>query len=63
MALDEPRETDNVYTKDELTFVMETGLLEDAKPVTIDFIETEWGSGYNISSSLSGAAGCGSCRC
>lgn len=63
MALDEPRDTDNVYTKEDLTFVMDNSLLRDAQPVTIDYVETDRGSGYEISSNLPKAAGCGSCRC
>ena len=63
MALDEPRDSDNVYTREGLTFVMDTALLEDAQPVTVDYVENDMGSGYTISSNLPKSSGCGSCSC
>ena len=64
MALDEQRERDNVFKKNGITFVMDSELLDDAKPVTVDYLENDYGSGYAISSNLPKGAGCGgSCSC
>lgn len=60
MALDEPEESDEKFEKDGLNFVINKQLLEDIKPVKIDFLETDNGSGFYISSGLSG---CGTCSC
>ncbi len=59
MALDEQRDGDNVYTKDGITFVMNIELLNDAKPVVVDFMESDYGSGYAISSNLPKGGACG----
>ena len=59
MALDEQRETDHVYRNNGITFVMDSTLLEDAKPVTVDYLENEYGAGYNVTSNLPKAGGCG----
>lgn len=60
MALDEPEENDEKFEKDGLSFVINKQLLEDIKPVKVDFLETDNGSGFYISSGLSG---CGTCSC
>jgi Fe-S cluster assembly iron-binding protein IscA len=39
-------------------------LLDQAKPITIDFVESGWGSGFSINSNLAKGAkdgACGSC--
>ena len=65
MVLDEPKEGDEVLIKDGSTFVIDKDLLTRVQPVTLDFIDTERGSGYAITSSLSAGQGCGggSCSC
>lgn len=60
MALDEPEENDERLEKDGLSFVINKQLLEDIKPVKVDFVETDRGSGFYISSNMSG---CGTCSC
>lgn len=61
MALDEPEENDEKIEKDGLSYVINRQLLEEIKPVKVDFLETDNGSGFYISSSMSG---CGSgCSC
>ena len=58
MALDEPRDTDNVFEVDGFQFVMEKNFFERAKPVKVDFL----GYGFRISSSIEFApSACGSC--
>ena len=61
LGLDEEREGDQVIAVEELTFVIDTELLEKAKPVVVDFAE----QGFSLTSSLvfedRGTGGCGSC--
>ena len=66
MALDEPKENDEVIKDNGLTFLIEKTLLEEAQPITVDFLETAMGSGFKLSSSLAAAGGgcggsCSSC--
>jgi len=62
MALDELQENDEVFKENGLTFMINKDLLEEVKPIKVDFIETPRGSGYFISANIAGA-GCGSCSC
>jgi iron-sulfur cluster assembly protein len=61
MALDEPKETDNVFNVNGFQFILDKDFYEKVKPVKVDFM----GYGFKISSNLqlgAGAAGgCGSC--
>jgi hypothetical protein len=59
MALDEPKDTDNVYDVNGFKFIMDKDFDEKAKPVTIDFM----GYGFKISSSIDfgPASGCSAC--
>lgn len=61
MALDESRDGDEIFNKNGLTFMIEKELLEEVKPVKVDFVETPRGSGYSIESSLKKMDGCGGC--
>ena len=69
MVLEGPQEGDEIVEKDGSTFVINKELLKLVQPVKVDFIETDRGSGYTISSSLSGGGSCGdscgssSCSC
>jgi hypothetical protein len=64
MALDEPKDTDNVYDVNGFQFIMEKDFDEKAHPVKVDFL----GYGFQISSDMDfgadaaagGCAGCGS---
>jgi hypothetical protein len=61
MALDEPRDTDNVFDVNGFKFLVEKEFYEKAKPVTVDFM----GYGFRISSSIQlggGGGGCGGCH-
>lgn len=64
MALDEPVEKDSRFTEGEITFVIDSELLEKVSPVSIDY-STSFGFGrYTISSSLVPQASCGgTCSC
>jgi len=59
MALDEPKDTDNVYDVNGFQFIVDKEFYEKAKPVTVDFL----GYGFKISSSIDfgQASACGSC--
>ena len=60
MSLDETKEGDKVFEEDGITFVIDEQLFEQVKPVNIDFITTDRGSGFSITSSLSNGGSCGS---
>ncbi len=60
MALDEPRDTDEVYTVHGFTYLVDKSLLEKAKPIKIDFSLT----GFRLDCAIDfgpASAGCGSC--
>jgi iron-sulfur cluster assembly protein len=61
MALDEPKETDNVFNVNGFQFIVDKAFYEKVKPVKVDFM----GYGFKISSGLElgagAAAGCGGC--
>ncbi|MGD9824111.1 IscA/HesB family protein [Desulfobacter sp.] len=57
MALDEKKNTDAVFTFDDVEYVMDKDLLEKASPVDIDFA----GTGFRLDSSLKPAGGCTGC--
>ena len=61
MSLDEAKEADKVFEKDGITFVIDEQLFEQVKPVNIDFTTTYRGSGFSITSGLSGGSCGGSC--
>ena len=60
MALDEPKESDNVYDVNGFQFIVDKDFYEKAKPVKVDFL----GYGFKISSNIEFSAAdsaCGSC--
>lgn len=59
MALDEPQEDDEVILDGGLTFIIEKELLEEAKPIIVDFVSGPMGSGFTLTSSLKFFGGCG----
>jgi len=63
LALDELRDGDESFNAGEITFVIEKDFFEQIKPVSIDYVVTPNGEGFNIASSMpqpeEGA--CGSC--
>lgn len=64
MALDEPRNEDEVIEEKGTKFVIEKDLLNQSKPINIDFIATPQGAGFKLTSNLSTeGGGCGSCSC
>jgi Fe-S cluster assembly iron-binding protein IscA len=64
MALDEPKEDDETFKKDGLTFIINKEVLELAKPISVDFVTTPQGSGFRLASGLDAGNSCGrSCSC
>lgn len=61
MALDEPKDTDNVYDIDNFKYVVDKDFMEQAKPIMVDFKSM----GFKITSGMkvesgAGCSGCGS---
>ena len=65
MALDEPKDDDEIVKDNGITYLVNKDLYEKAKPINVDFVESAMGSGFSISSGLNmGGGGCGtSCSC
>ena len=63
MALDEPKDDDEILKENGVTYLVNKQLLEQVKSINVDFTESVYGSGFNITSGLtkSGAGACGSC--
>ena len=61
MGLDEPSDNDEIIKDNGVTYLIDKELLEQVKPISVDFVETERGSGFSISSSLPKGTGCSSC--
>jgi hypothetical protein len=57
MALDEPKDTDEVYDIDGFKYIVNKDFLEKAKPIKVDFLEI----GFKLTSSLELQAGCQGC--
>jgi Fe-S cluster assembly iron-binding protein IscA len=57
LALDEPKDSDDVFDTDGYSFIVDKDLMEKAKPVTVDLSYM----GFQVHSSLElGGGGCGS---
>ena len=65
MALDEPKNEDEIFEEKGTKFIIDKDLLSQAKPINVDFVSTANGSGFKLSSGLTAeeGAGCGSCSC
>jgi Fe-S cluster assembly iron-binding protein IscA len=59
LALDEPRDEDEVIKDNGITYLIEKQLFEEVKPINIDFVSTAMGSGFSIASNLKTEGGCG----
>lgn len=62
MALDVQRDGDVEFFEQGISFLMSSDLFERVKPVYVDFIETERGSGFIVSSALDSGCCCGTCN-
>lgn len=71
MVLDEPKDTDDSYQFDGLTYVIDKDLSTQSGDVKVDYVDNGWQQGFMLSSAvpLGGGAsgGCsssgGSCSC
>ena len=65
LALDEPKENDEKYEQDGLTFLVDNNLLDTCGTIKVDFIDAGMRSGFSISSEkpLSSGGGCSSGEC
>ncbi len=52
MALDEPREDDEIIKDNNISYLINKELFDQAKPINVDFVESAFGSGFSISSNL-----------
>lgn len=59
MALDEPRDTDNVYEIDGFKYIVDREFFEQVKPIKVDF--TEMGFKLDCGVDFRAASGCSSC--
>ena len=60
LALDESKETDEVFDDRGLTYVVDRPLYESIKPITVDYVNSPMGAGFNIASNMQMGASCGS---
>jgi len=63
MALDEPKENDEIIEESGIKYLIEKDLYERVKPINVDFVESAMGSGFSITSAMSMGSSCGSCSC
>jgi iron-sulfur cluster assembly protein len=65
MALDEPKDDDEIVKDNGFTYLINKELFEQAKPINVDFVDSGMGQGFSISSKLQmGDGGCSSsCAC
>lgn len=64
MALDGPKEDDETFNDNGITYVINSQLFEQVKPVNVDYIDTPMGAGFKISANLASGGSCGtSCSC
>jgi len=61
MALDEPKENDDVFENNGFTFLIEKKLMKEAQLITVDYIVTPGGEGFVINSGMKKASDCGGC--
>jgi len=61
MALDEPNEGDEVFEKSGVTYIIEKTLLKMTQPVNVDYIMSDRGTGFSITSNLLSESECGGC--
>ena len=63
MALDEPNDKDQVIELSGITYLVDAKLMEQARPIKVDFVEDGHCSGFAITSTLAKPDGCGPCSC
>jgi iron-sulfur cluster assembly accessory protein len=61
LAMDESTPDDEVFEQGGIKYVVEKGLLQEAQPIVVDFMETPHGSGFQVQSNLKRQGSCSSC--
>jgi iron-sulfur cluster assembly protein len=59
MALDEPKDTDDVYEVEGFTYVVDKNFMEKVQPIKVDF--HQYGFKVDCAIDFSAAGGCSSC--
>ncbi len=57
MALDEPKDADDVYDVDGFKYIVDKDFMERANPIKVDFQEV----GFKLTSSIQMKSDCGGC--
>jgi iron-sulfur cluster assembly protein len=65
LALDEPKESDEVFENDSLKFLVEGSLMTTCGGITVDFVDAGPRSGFGITSTnpVNAGGGCSSGEC
>jgi iron-sulfur cluster assembly protein len=63
MALDEPKENDKVFELGGITYLVETCVIDQVSPLTVDFLDDGTRCGFSITTKLSKPGSCGPCSC
>ncbi len=63
MALDEPNDKDEVVEIEGITYLIDAKLMNQARPIKVDYVEDGHCSGFSITSMLASKQGCGPCSC
>ena len=61
MALDEPKDTDDVFDVDGFQYLVDKEFMEQVKPIKVDFsgLGFKLDCGYDFGAAAGGCAGCG----
>ncbi|GAB6097699.1 hypothetical protein JCM14469_39530 [Desulfatiferula olefinivorans] len=57
MALDEARDTDQVYEVDGFKYIVDSEFIKEAAPIKVDYLDI----GFKVTSNLKLESGCGGC--
>jgi Fe-S cluster assembly iron-binding protein IscA len=57
MALDEPKDTDDIFDIDGFQYIVDKDFIEKAKPIKVDFSEM----GFKLDCAINFGAGCSGC--
>jgi iron-sulfur cluster assembly protein len=66
LVLDEPKDSDDSFEFEGLTYLIDKDLVEQSGGVKVDYVDNGWQQGFVLSSTnpLGGGASCGSsCSC
>ncbi len=66
MVLDEPKESDDVFSLNGFTMLIDKDLHKQTKDVSVDYVSYAMGSGFRVTSEapMGGSGGCSpSCSC